>query len=61
MTLKIPLGVRQFFCSHACYIEDIRPSVLDEVECECHRCGKTLYASYGLALNAGLFQRADES
>jgi hypothetical protein len=51
------LRVRQRWCSHSCYIEDIRRVDPERVECPCHRCGKVLSAAYGLVLPAQLHQR----
>jgi hypothetical protein len=57
--------LRQRFCSHEVYIEDIvRQTVLTNdlyhVEAPCHRCGAKLTAPYGLALKANLAQRPKE-
>jgi hypothetical protein len=49
--------IRQLFCRHACYIEDIIRLQNDLVECQCNRCGKVLHADCGLALHAQLMQK----
>lgn len=43
-------ALRQHFCSHRCYLEDLKRIGPERVEAPCHRCGKQLHARYGAAL-----------
>lgn len=51
---RLALAVGRALCAHRGYIDDIRRVDVDRVECQCHRCGKNLVATYGLALRCRL-------
>ena len=44
--------LRQHWCRHAVFIEDMQRLPDGNVEARCHRCAKALHAPYGLALPA---------
>ena len=43
--------IKQLFCSHKCYLEDLERLSDTKVVCICNKCGKQLKAPYGLAIN----------
>lgn len=50
-THRLLRALRQHFCAHRCYLEDIVRVGPERVECPCHRCGLQLSALYGAALD----------
>ena len=44
-------SIRQFFCSHTAKTRDIQRINSNRVTVKCEKCGKQLYACYGLALD----------
>jgi len=51
--------LKQWFCSHAVYIDDISRPNKDKaaVIAPCFKCGKQLKAAYGLVLPATLHRK----
>jgi hypothetical protein len=60
MLTKLILWLRQKFCSHCCFLEDLERVSEDKVICPCNKCGKVLSAEYGLALPVTWQRRAEK-
>lgn len=53
------MSIKQWFCKHAVYIEDIKRHNPEKAEviAPCFKCGKKLKAPYGLVLPASLHRK----
>lgn len=56
--------IRQRFCAHACYLEDMvenKMSELKRISCNCYKCGKLLEGAYGLSFGCKWERRNNEA